>query len=86
MQAFYRGNFYIGNLDTFPASHEGSGIYKVTPDGHINTVATGFNMLLGIAFDQLGGLYVLENTTNNPFPTTNTGDIIRLDPSGARQV
>jgi len=31
-------------------------------------------------------LYVLENTTNNPFPTPNTGDIIRVDPSGERQV
>ncbi len=31
-------------------------------------------------------MYALENTTNNPFPTPNTGDIIRIDPSGARQV
>jgi hypothetical protein len=86
VQVFYNGNFYIGNLDTFPAPHGGSGIYKVTPDGHISTVATGFNMVLGIAFDRLGGLYVLENTTGNPYPTPNTGDIIRIDPSGARQV
>ena len=85
VQVFYHGNFYFGNLDTFPAPHGGSGIYKVTPAGQISTVATGFNMILGVAFDQLGGLYVLENTTNNPFPTPNTGDIIRIDPSGTRQ-
>ena len=86
VQAFYHGNFYIGNLDTFPAPHGGSGIYKVTPAGQISTIATGFNMILGIAFDQLGGLYVLESTTNNPFPTPGTGDIIRIDPSGTRQI
>ncbi len=85
VQAFYHGNFYIGNLDTFPAPHGASGIYKVTPAGQITNVATGFNMILGIVFDQLGGLYVLESTTNNPFPTPNTGDIVRIDRSGTRQ-
>ena len=84
-QTYYKGNFYFGNLDTFPAPHGASGIYKVTPAGQISTVATGFNTILGVVFDQLGGLYVLENTTNNPFPTPNTGDIIRIDPSGERQ-
>jgi len=85
-QVFYNGNFYVGNLDTFPAPHGGASIFKITPAGQISTFATGFNMILGVAFDQLGGLYVLENTTNNPFPTPNTGDIIRVDPSGERQV
>ena len=60
VQAYYKGNFYFGNLDTFPAPPGGSAIYKVTPAGQISTVATGFNMILGIAFDHLGGLYVLE--------------------------
>ena len=86
VQIYHHGNFYIGNLDTFPAPHGGSGVYKVTPDGQISTFATGFNTVLGIAFDQLDRLYVLENTTNNPFPTPNTGDIVRVYPSGTRQV
>jgi sugar lactone lactonase YvrE len=43
-------------------------------------------MILGVAFDQSGALYVLENTTNNPFPTPGTGDIVRVDQSGARQI
>ena len=85
-QAYYHGNFYVGNLDTFPAPHGGSSIYKITPGGQISVFATGFNMILGVAFDQLGGLYVLENTTNNPFPTPGTGDIVRVDPSGTRQI
>ena len=43
-------------------------------------------MILGITFDRLGGLYVLENSTNSPFPNPGTGDIVRIDPSGARQI
>jgi hypothetical protein len=86
VQEYFRSNFYVGNLDTFPAPHGGSKILKITNDGQVSDFATGFNMILGIAFDQLGGLYVLENTTNNPFPTPGTGDIVRIDPSGTRQV
>jgi hypothetical protein len=80
---FHDGNFYVGNLDTFPATGT-SAIYKITPQGHISTYATGFNMVLGVQFDLLGGLYVLESTTGNPFPTPGTGDVIRIDPDGSR--
>lgn len=86
VSAFHDGNFYIGNLDTFPAPHGGSSIFKVTRDGQISVFAKGFNMILGITFDRLGGLYVLENSTNSPFPNPGTGDIVRIDPSGARQI
>lgn len=86
VHAFRNGNFYLGNLDTFPAPHGGSSVYKVTPGGQISVYATGFNMILGIAFDKEGGLYVLEMTTNSPFPKPGTGDIVKIDPSGTRQV
>ncbi|MEP7231009.1 MAG: ScyD/ScyE family protein [Ginsengibacter sp.] len=85
--AFRNGNFYVGNLSTFPATPGISSVYKITPGGQISVFATGFNMILGIAFDKAGGLYVLENTTNNPRPTPGTGDVVRVDPSsGAKQV
>jgi hypothetical protein len=86
VSAFHNGNFYVGNLDTFPAPHGGSRIFKVTPGGQISIFAEGFNMILGITFDQKGGLYILETTTNKPFPTPGTGDVVRIDPSGSRQV
>ena len=54
--AIHNDNFYVGNLDTFPAPHGGSSIYKVTPGGQISIFATGFNMILGIAFDKADGL------------------------------
>ncbi len=83
--AFHDNNFYVGNLSVFPATGN-SKIYKITPNGTVSVFATGFNMILGVAFDQLGGLYVLENTTGNPFPTPGTGDVVRVDPSGSRRV
>lgn len=81
---FHKGNFYVGNLGLFPST--GSSVYKITHNGDISVFATGFTMILGITFDDLGGLYVLENTTNNPFPTPGTGDVVRIDPNGSRQV
>jgi len=80
---FHDGNFYVGNLNTFPASGS-SAIYKITPHGEISTYDSGFNMVLGVLFDEFGGLYVLESTTGNPFPTPGTGDVIRIDRDGSR--
>jgi hypothetical protein len=85
-QAYHDGNFYVGNLDTFPAPHGGSKIFKVTPSGHVSIFAGGFNMILGVLFDKLDGMYVLEMTTNSPFPKPGTGDIVRVSPSGANKV
>ncbi|MDO6430081.1 ScyD/ScyE family protein [Flavitalea sp. BT771] len=81
---FHNGFFYVGNLDVFPITGK-SKIYKISMAGDIHIVDTGFSTILGIAIDKAGALYVLENTTGNPFPTPGTGDIIRLDPRGGRK-
>lgn len=83
--AFNNGYFYLGNLSTFPAMTQ-SKVYKMNMSGQLVDSISGFNAVLGLAFDEVGGMYVLENFTNNPFPTPGTGDIVRVDPSGARQV
>jgi hypothetical protein len=80
----HKGSFYVGNLDVFPITGK-SNIYRISMAGDIQVVDTGFSTILGLAFDKNGGLYVLENTTGNPFPTPGTGDIIRIDPSGTRK-
>jgi hypothetical protein len=82
-QVFHDGNFYVSNLGTYPLS-DLSSVFKITPSGQISVIATGFSAVLGITFDEVGGMYVLENTTGNPFPTAGTGDIIRIDPSGEK--
>ncbi len=80
---FHDGSFYMVNLSHFPITGN-SNVYKISMQGKITMVASGFSMAQGIAFDKAGGIYVLEGTTNNPFPTPATGDVIRIDPSGVR--
>ena len=82
----YHGNFYVGNLNPFPIRDGSSKIWKITPSGQIKAVAKGLTTVLGIAFDGRGRMYVLENTTGNPFPTPGTGRVLRIDPSGAVHV
>ena len=81
--AFYNGSFYMVNLSTFPITGN-SNVYKITLDGKITKIASGFSMAQGVAVDKAGGIYVLEGTTNNPMPTPATGDVVRIDPSGVR--
>lgn len=78
----YHGNFYVGNLNTFPIVEGSSNIYKITPSGQIKIVARGLTTVLGVAFDEDGHLYVLENTTGNSFPTPFTGRVVRVMDSG----
>ena len=84
--AYHRGAFYVGNLNTFPIVEGSSKIYKVTLDGQISIVAEGFTTVLGVTFDALGRMYVLENTTGNPFPTPGTGRVLRVKASGELEV
>ena len=84
--AYHRGAFYVGNLRTFPIVEGSSKIYKVTLEGQISIVAEGLTTVLGVAFDPLGRMYVLENTTGNPFPTPGTGRVLRVKASGELEV
>jgi hypothetical protein len=82
--AYRRGNFYVGNLGTFPITGGASKILKISPSGHVSVVATGFDTILGLTFDRHGHLYILENTVGQPGPTPDSGRIIRLDKDGSR--
>jgi hypothetical protein len=72
-------NFFVGNLERFPIQGETSKVLKITPGGDITTVAIDFSTILGLAMDSKHRLYVLENTTGNPFPTPGTGKVLRID-------
>jgi len=82
----YHGNFYVGNLNTFPIPEGSSKILKITPSGQVETVVTGVTTVLGVAFDGEGYLYILENTTGNPFPTPFTGKVLRVTDSGLEEI
>ena len=81
----YHGNFYIGNLNTFPVNPGSSSIFKVTPSGQIKKDEGGLTTILGIAFDNRDRMYVLEMTTAAGDPTPFTGKVIRILPSGAQE-
>jgi len=82
----YHGNFFVGNLNTFPIQDGSSKILKITPSGHVKTVVTGLTTVLGVAFDCEGYLYILENTTGNPFPTPFTGKVLRVTDDGLEEI
>ena len=77
----YHGNFYVGNLGTFPQDAGSSNVWKFTPSGNIKRDASGFNMVLGLAFDRRDRMYVLEASAA-PAPTAGTGRITRVSSNG----
>jgi hypothetical protein len=78
------GAFYVGNLNGFPISPGSSKILLVTRGGGVVPVATGLTTVVGVAFDQRGRMYVLENSVNAGFPTPGNGQVVRVL-SGGRQ-
>ena len=82
----YRGNFYVGNLNTFPIVSGSSKIIKINPAGQMQTAVWGLTIVTGVAFDAHGRMFVLENTVGEPGPTPGHGDIVRVDPSGKKTV
>lgn len=80
----YKGNFFVGNLHTFPIEEGSSKILKINPAGEIKTWATGFTTILGVVVDNRDRMYVLENTVGAPFPTPGLGRIVRVDPGGQK--
>jgi hypothetical protein len=82
----FHGNFYVGNLGTFPQDAGSSKVWKVTPSAQIKADSTGYNMVLGLAFDGRDRMYVLEASAA-PAPTPGTGRVLRVSPDGkTRQV
>lgn len=82
----YHGNFFFGNLGTFPVAPGTQKVFKLTPSGQLKEWTTGFSTVLGLAFDGDGRLYVLESMTAPGFPgpgELGTGMIVRVEDSGA---
>jgi hypothetical protein len=82
----FHGNFFFGNLGTFPIVPGTERVLKLTPSGQLKTWVSGLTTVLGIAFDHEGRLYLLESMTapGEPGPGEfGTGTIVRIDHSGA---
>jgi sugar lactone lactonase YvrE len=83
----YHGNFFVGNLGTFPVAPGTEKVMKLTPSGRLKTWATGLSTVLGLDVDAQGRLYVLESMTaaGDPGPPQfGTGMIVRIEHSGAK--
>ena len=78
----YHGNFYVGNLNTFPVVPGSSKILKITPSGNVTVAIEGLTTVLGLLFDGRDRVYVLETSTAPGDPTPFTGKVIRVDRSG----
>jgi hypothetical protein len=65
----YKGNFFFGNLGTFPVVPGSEQIRKLTPSGEHKAWTTGLTTVLGLAFDGRDRLYALESMTNPGFPS-----------------
>ena len=81
----YNGNFFVGNLRTFPLVEGSSNIYKVTPGGQVKIRESGFTGVLGVAFDKNNRMYVLE-TSQAPGPAPMTGRVIRVNEDETRNI
>jgi hypothetical protein len=85
----YKGNFFFGNLGTFPVTPGTQNIMKLTPSGNLTTWATGLTTVLGLAIDNRDRMYVLESMTEPGFPGPNhfgSGKVIRIEPNGDQTV
>jgi hypothetical protein len=78
----HHGVFYIGNLGEFPQAAGSSNVWKVTPGGSIKLDTSGFNMVLGLAFDHHDRMYVLEASAPPAPGPDATGRIVRVSPNG----
>ena len=80
----YKGNFFFGNFGEFPVVPGSETVFKLTPSGKLKPWATGLTTILGLAFDHRDRMYVLETSNLAGAPAPGMGDIVRIDPSGAR--
>lgn len=71
------GAVYAGQLTGAPFPAGAASVFRVSPDGTLTAVATGFTSIIDVAFGPDGALYVLQI-----FP----GNLIRVAPDGTRSV
>ncbi|HEX8918027.1 MAG TPA: ScyD/ScyE family protein, partial [Chloroflexota bacterium] len=80
---YHNGNFYVGMLGEFPTKAGRENIYQVTPSGQVSVYATGLTAVTGIGFDSQNRLYALELSGVSNGPAPFTGQVVRVNASGA---
>jgi len=84
----HRGDILVGELTPFPLVPGGAEVLRYRRNGALEAEMRGFTMILGLAADQKGNVYVLESTVCPSaapcFPIPGTGRIVRVAPDGSR--
>ena len=84
----YHGNFFVGNLGTFPIDPGTESVFKVTPSGQIKPWISGLTTVVGVAFDAQNRMYVLQMgaySDATTLPAANTGSVLRVSRNGRTQ-
>jgi hypothetical protein len=85
----YHGNFFVGNLGTFPIAPGSEQIRKLNPGGTFTTWADGLTTVLGITFGSHNRMFVLESMTAPGFPSPaelGTGQVVQVGRNGQQTV
>ncbi|WP_375327910.1 ScyD/ScyE family protein [Microcystis sp. BLCC-F210] len=79
------GAFYISELTGFPSPENAARIFRLGTDNKPEVYADGFTQIIDIAFDDQGGLYVLEYATRSLYFDISPGLLSYIDPKGNRK-
>lgn len=82
----HAGAFYLGTLGRIDSGFAGA-VYRVSRDGRrVRQVASGVRGVLGVAFDRLDRMYVLETTAagvDPPLSDPTAGRLVRVERDGS---
>lgn len=79
-------NYYVGQLTGFPFPVGGANVYQVPRRGSTpRVVASGFTMIMDLAFGKDGTLYVLEFDSNSLLQPGDDGAIYAISKHGHRR-
>ena len=76
------GALYVGELTGFPFQAETAQVYRINAEGQPEIYAGGFSHIADLAFDQSGGLYVLEYDADGILNGSDAGALIYISPDG----
>ena len=76
------GALYVGELTGFPFQPETAQVYRINDEGEPEVYAGGFTNITDLAFDDAGGLYVLEYDANGLLNEGDAGALIYISPDG----